>query len=68
VQRTETKCLVEADRERAIEIALDQARPGDIVVLAGKGHETVQILRDRTVPFDDREMARRRLRERGYGE
>jgi UDP-N-acetylmuramoyl-L-alanyl-D-glutamate--2,6-diaminopimelate ligase len=68
VQRTKAKCLVEADRERAIEIALDQARPGDIVVLAGKGHETVQVLRDQTIPFEDREMARRRLRERGYGE
>ena len=40
VQRTNAKCLVEPDRERAIEIALDQARPGDIVLLAGKGHET----------------------------
>ena len=59
---------MEPDRERAIEIALDQARPGDIVLLAGKGHETSQVLRDRTIDFDDREMARRILRQRGYGE
>jgi UDP-N-acetylmuramoyl-L-alanyl-D-glutamate--2,6-diaminopimelate ligase len=68
VQRTKAKVLVEPDRERAIEIALDQARPGDIVLLAGKGHETSQVLRDRTIDFDDREMARRMLRQRGYGE
>jgi UDP-N-acetylmuramoyl-L-alanyl-D-glutamate--2,6-diaminopimelate ligase len=68
VQRTKAKFLVEPDRERAIEIALDQARPGDIVLLAGKGHETSQVLRDRTIEFDDREMARRMLRQRGYGE
>jgi UDP-N-acetylmuramoyl-L-alanyl-D-glutamate--2,6-diaminopimelate ligase len=68
VQRTKTKCVVEPDRERAIEIALDQARPGDIVLLAGKGHETCQVLRDRTIDFDDREMARRMLRRRGFGE
>jgi len=68
VQRTKTKFVVEPDRERAIEIALDQARPGDIVLLAGKGHETSQVLRDRTIDFDDREMARRMLRQRGYGE
>jgi UDP-N-acetylmuramoyl-L-alanyl-D-glutamate--2,6-diaminopimelate ligase len=68
VQRTQKKFLVEPDRERAIEIALDQARPGDIVLLAGKGHETSQVLRDRTIDFDDREMARRMLRQRGYGE
>jgi UDP-N-acetylmuramoyl-L-alanyl-D-glutamate--2,6-diaminopimelate ligase len=67
VQRTNAKFLVEPDRERAIEIALDQARPGDIVLLAGKGHETSQVLRDRTIDFDDREMARRMLRKRGYG-
>jgi UDP-N-acetylmuramoyl-L-alanyl-D-glutamate--2,6-diaminopimelate ligase len=68
VQRTKAKFLVEPDRERAIEIALDQARPGDIVLLAGKGHETSQVLRDRTIDFDDRQMARRMLHQRGYGE
>jgi UDP-N-acetylmuramoyl-L-alanyl-D-glutamate--2,6-diaminopimelate ligase len=68
VQRTKAKFLVEPDRERAIEIALDQARPGDIVLLAGKGHETSQVLRDRSIDFDDREVARRMLRQRGYGE
>ncbi len=68
VQRTNAKVLVEPDRERAIEIALDQARPGDLVLLAGKGHETSQVLRDRAIDFDDREMARRMLRQRGYGE
>jgi len=68
LQRTGTKFLVEPDRERAIEIALDQARPGDIVLLAGKGHETTQILRDRTIDFDDRKMARQMLRHRGFGD
>jgi UDP-N-acetylmuramoyl-L-alanyl-D-glutamate--2,6-diaminopimelate ligase len=68
LQRTNAKFLVEPDRERAIEIALDQARPGDIVLLAGKGHETLQVLRDRAIDFDDREMARRILRQRGFGE
>jgi len=68
LQRTGTKFLVEPDRERAIEIALDQARSGDIVLLAGKGHETTQILRDRTIDFDDRQMARQMLRHRGFGD
>ena len=68
VQRTNAKFLVEPNRERAIEMALDQARSGDLVLLAGKGHETTQVLRDRTIDFDDREMARRLLRQRGYGE
>lgn len=67
LQRTPAKCLVEPDRQRAIEIALDQARPGDIVLLAGKGHETQQVMRDRTIAFDDREVARRILRKSGYG-
>ena len=56
--------LVEPDRQAAIAAALERARPGDVVVIAGKGHETVQDLGDRVVPFDDREVARRLLRER----
>jgi UDP-N-acetylmuramoyl-L-alanyl-D-glutamate--2,6-diaminopimelate ligase len=49
------------DREEAIGAALAQAKPGDIVLIAGKGHETYQILPDRTIMFDDREVARRLL-------
>jgi UDP-N-acetylmuramoyl-L-alanyl-D-glutamate--2,6-diaminopimelate ligase len=67
LQRTSAKVLVEPDRERAVELALEQARPGDMVLLAGKGHETTQVLKDRTIEFDDREVARRVLRQRGYG-
>jgi UDP-N-acetylmuramoyl-L-alanyl-D-glutamate--2,6-diaminopimelate ligase len=67
LQRTSAKVLVEPDRERAVELALEQARPGDIVLLAGKGHETTQVLKDRSIEFDDREVARQILRQRGYG-
>ena len=66
-QRTKAKVLVEPDRQKAVQIALEEARSGDIVLLAGKGHETYQVLRDRTIDFDDREEARRILRRRGYG-
>jgi UDP-N-acetylmuramoyl-L-alanyl-D-glutamate--2,6-diaminopimelate ligase len=68
LQKTNGKYLIEPDREKAIGVAMDEARPGDIVLLAGKGHENYQILADRTLEFDDRDMARRALRERGYGE
>ena len=68
VQRTKTKLFVEPDREKAIGVALDEARAGDIVLLAGKGHETYQVLRDRTIDFDDREVARRMLSRGGYGD
>jgi UDP-N-acetylmuramoyl-L-alanyl-D-glutamate--2,6-diaminopimelate ligase len=67
LQRANAKYVIEADRARAIEIALDAAEAGDIVLLAGKGHETYQILREQTIHFDDREQARAALRKRGYG-
>ncbi len=49
---------VEVDRRRAIALALAEARPTDVVVIAGKGHETTQELGDRTIAFDDREVVR----------
>ncbi|HEV2223193.1 MAG TPA: UDP-N-acetylmuramoyl-L-alanyl-D-glutamate--2,6-diaminopimelate ligase [Candidatus Acidoferrales bacterium] len=67
LQKTGKKYRVEADRGKAIEIALDEARPGDIVLLAGKGHETYQVLKEGTIDFDDRQVARQMLRNRGYG-
>jgi len=67
LQKTKARYLIEPDRAVALERAFDEARPGDIVLLAGKGHETYQVLRDRTIDFDDREVARQSLRRRGYG-
>jgi len=58
---------VEVERQAAIRMALESAWEGDVVVVAGKGHETYQILKDRTVPFDDREVARQVLGELGFG-
>jgi UDP-N-acetylmuramoyl-L-alanyl-D-glutamate--2,6-diaminopimelate ligase len=66
LQRFDTPHIAEPDRERAIRKAVEQAHPGDIVILAGKGHETYQILKDGPIPFDDREVARRILRSAGY--
>jgi UDP-N-acetylmuramoyl-L-alanyl-D-glutamate--2,6-diaminopimelate ligase len=67
LQRTGKPYLAEVDRGIAIRKALEEAQEGDVVVLAGKGHETYQVLKDGKVDFDDREMARRVLREMGYG-
>jgi UDP-N-acetylmuramyl-tripeptide synthetase len=49
--------LVEPDRRNAIHLAIGAARAGDVVLIAGKGHETYQILGDRTIDFDDRQVA-----------
>jgi UDP-N-acetylmuramoyl-L-alanyl-D-glutamate--2,6-diaminopimelate ligase len=66
LRRKDTPCLVEPDRATAIKKAIEEARPGDILILAGKGHETYQVLKDRTIAFDDREVAREVLRGFGY--
>jgi UDP-N-acetylmuramyl-tripeptide synthetase len=58
-----TEVVVEPDRRRAIEIALRAARPGDTVLIAGKGHESYQVIGGRTIHFDDREEAARALAE-----
>jgi len=65
VHATGTNCIVEEDRAGAIAIAIRSAKAGDIVLLAGKGHEKVQILRDGTVPFDDVAVASGVLKEIG---
>lgn len=66
LQKTGKPYLAEVDREAAIRKALQLAKGGDVVVLAGKGHETYQVLKDRTIHFDDREVAQQVLRELGY--
>ncbi|MDR3734020.1 MAG: UDP-N-acetylmuramoyl-L-alanyl-D-glutamate--2,6-diaminopimelate ligase [Acidobacteriaceae bacterium] len=63
VRETTAECIVEADRAKAIAIAIRNAKAGDIVLLAGKGHETTQVLRDGAVPFDDAEVAAAVLKE-----
>lgn len=57
---------VELDRRAAIAGALAEAAPGDVVVVAGKGHETGQTAHGRTVPFDDRVVAREELGALGW--
>jgi UDP-N-acetylmuramoyl-L-alanyl-D-glutamate--2,6-diaminopimelate ligase len=53
---------VELDRRTAIEAAIEDARPGDVVVIAGKGADTAQEVAGRMLPFDDRDVARELLR------
>ena len=59
---------IEPDRAAAIRLALKQAAPGDVVLLAGKGHEKEQIIGFTAIPFDDAGVALSALRELGYGE
>jgi UDP-N-acetylmuramoyl-L-alanyl-D-glutamate--2,6-diaminopimelate ligase len=66
LQRTGTRYVMEPDRKKAIAIAIQEARAGDIVLIAGKGHEKMQVLHDGAFPFDDVEIAREVLRAAGY--
>jgi UDP-N-acetylmuramoyl-L-alanyl-D-glutamate--2,6-diaminopimelate ligase len=59
-----TPVIVEPDRRHAIELAIAQAQPGDLVLLAGKGHEKTQTIGERVIPFDDVAIAQQVLRER----
>lgn len=59
------RVVVEPDRRAAIGLALAEAGAGDVVVIAGKGHETTQEIGDERLPFDDREVARTVLQTRG---
>jgi UDP-N-acetylmuramoyl-L-alanyl-D-glutamate--2,6-diaminopimelate ligase len=52
----------EIERKTAIEKALDMALPGDVILIAGKGHEDYQIFKNRTVHFDDFEVVREKMR------
>jgi UDP-N-acetylmuramoyl-L-alanyl-D-glutamate--2,6-diaminopimelate ligase len=66
IRRVDVKHAIEPDRAAAIARAINEARAGDIVILAGKGHEPYQVLKDRTIAFDDRAVAREVLKGYGY--
>ena len=66
MQKSGGKYIIEPDRAKAIHLAIDEAQAGDMVLLAGKGHEDNQIFADHTIHFDDREEAQKALQERGY--
>jgi len=67
LQRSGTSYTLEPDRRKAIALAMQEAAPGDIVLVAGKGHEKTQVTQSGTVPFDDLEEARKALQAAGYG-
>lgn len=64
--QTSSRHVVEPDRRKGIGIAINEARAGDIVLIAGKGHEKYQITREVTFPFDDVQVAREALAQAGY--
>ena len=64
--QTGTLHAVEPDRRKAIALAISEAREGDIVLLAGKGHEKYQITREGTFPFEEVQIAKENLINQGY--
>ncbi len=67
LKASNVRYTIEPDRTAAIHLALEEAKAHDIVLIAGKGHEKEQILADRTIPFDDAEVALSALSKLGYG-
>jgi UDP-N-acetylmuramoyl-L-alanyl-D-glutamate--2,6-diaminopimelate ligase len=67
LKTTDARYTIEPDRAAAIHLALKEAAPGDVVLIAGKGHEKEQILSTGVIPFDDVEVALSTLGEMGYG-
>ena len=58
LKKTGKRYVIEPDRHKAIALALSEAQPGDIVLIAGKGHEKTQTTREGVFPFDDVDVAR----------
>src|SRR5699024_869015 len=56
-ENTNCEYLVEVDRKKAIELAIDIAKPGDIILFAGKGHEEYQLIKGERIPFSEAEIA-----------
>jgi UDP-N-acetylmuramoyl-L-alanyl-D-glutamate--2,6-diaminopimelate ligase len=63
----EVRCLTIVDRKEAIERAVREANPGDLILIAGKGHEKYQVIGERVLPFDDVDVARAALERRRAG-
>jgi UDP-N-acetylmuramoyl-L-alanyl-D-glutamate--2,6-diaminopimelate ligase len=66
LQKSGARYSVEADRKKAIALALTEATPGDVVLVAGKGHEKTQTTREGVFPFDDVQVAQETLQQMGY--
>ena len=66
LQKSNGKYLIEQDREKAIGMAFDEARAGDLVLLGRKGTRRLPDSRDQTLPWDDRKVAQQELRKRGF--
>src|SRR5271163_2466355 len=66
LQNEKAEFRVEPERKRAIQLAVEMARPGDIVLIAGKGHEKTQVIGKKVEAFDDVEIAKRALYNCGY--
>jgi UDP-N-acetylmuramoyl-L-alanyl-D-glutamate--2,6-diaminopimelate ligase len=63
MKKDETVTVIE-DREEAIKKSIELANEGDVVLIAGKGHETYQIVKNQRIPFDDKKVAEKYLQER----